>query len=366
MRLQHFFLTALLMMLFVGAAMGEDDSGKAAAVTGPSSRVRISDSPASSDAAEEALTPMPDSGATSSDESCCDEDAQPAFCDYGPRWTATLDATFLQRRRPAATELMVNTEVPAQNLNASDFDFGCNAGLDVFVARHFNDTVGLEVRYFGVDAWNETAGVATTVGDPLRINTVYPLLTAAGDAIEARYRSELNNVEINARVPLCEWLTMLGGFRYLDLDERFDAALPGAEVPFHYEAATRNRLYGAQMGGQALLWNGGGPLSVEGIGKAGIYGNPAVQDSVFRTGVVALPAHDRESHTAFIGEVGLSACYCLTERLSVRGGYRLLWVDGVALATDQVAESDFLFDRGIDASGDAFYHGAFVGLQYVR
>jgi hypothetical protein len=34
--------------------------------------------------------------------------------------------------------------------------------------------------------------------------------------------------------------------------------------------------------------------------------------------------------------------------------------------TDQVAASDFIFDRGINTSGNAFYHGAFVGLQDVR
>ena len=51
-------------------------------------------------------------------------------------------------------------------------------------------------------------------------------------------------------------------------------------------------------------------------------------------------------------------------RLRSSGLYRLLWVDGVALATDQMAASDFLFASGINATGDAFYHGAFVGLQY--
>jgi hypothetical protein len=44
----------------------------------------------------------------------------------------------------------------------------------------------------------------------------------------------------------------------------------------------------------------------------------------------------------------------------------MLWIDGVALATDQVAASDFVFARGLDPTGDVFYHGAFGGVQYVR
>ena len=79
-----------------------------------------------------------------------------------------------------------------------------------------------------------------------------------------------------------------------------------------------------------------------------------------------LYARGTATPTAFVGEVGLTANYCFTDRLSRRGGYRLLWVDSVALATDQVAVSDFIFGHGIRASGDAFYHGALVGLQYVR
>ncbi len=198
------------------------------------------------------------------------------------------------------------------------------------------------------------------------MNTVPPGLTVGtGSSIHARYKSDLQNFEINGRQQLGERLTMLVGFRYLELDERFDAALAGAEFPITYEAATRNRLYGVQFGGQAVLWDGGGPLTIEGVGKAGIFGNRAAQDSAFGAGY---PVHARGTAipTAFVGEIGLSANYCFTDRLSLRGGYRLLWVDGVALATDQVAVSDFIFGGGIRASGDAFYHGAFIGLQYVR
>lgn len=229
------------------------------------------------------------------------------------------DALLLQRRAPAAAELMVNQEAPTQNLNAADFDFSFHAGVDVSVARHFNSCSGVGVRYFGLDPWTSSTSAATTPGAPLHVNTVPPGLTVeAGSSIHARCKSDLQNFEINGRQQLGERLTMLVGFRYLELDERFDAALAGAEFPITYEAATRNRLYGVQFGGQAGLWDGGGPLTIEGVGKAGIFGNRAAQDSKFGAGY-PVPARGTAIPTALVGDIGLSANYCFTDRLSLRG-----------------------------------------------
>ena len=58
--------------------------------------------------------------------------------------------------------------------------------------------------------------------------------------------------------------------------------------------------------------------------------------------------------------------YCLTERLSLRASYNVLWVDSVALASDQIAASNLVLGTGINPDGDVFYHGAMVGLEYRR
>ncbi|MCL4204797.1 MAG: hypothetical protein KJ000_20150 [Pirellulaceae bacterium] len=61
-----------------------------------------------------------------------------------------------------------------------------------------------------------------------------------------------------------------------------------------------------------------------------------------------------------MGEIGITGRYRISQRWSATVGYQLLWINQVALATEQPLGS------GIDASGDTFYHGAAVGLQYVR
>ncbi|MEO8271436.1 MAG: hypothetical protein ABI557_17065, partial [Aureliella sp.] len=71
------------------------------------------------------------------------------------------------------------------------------------------------------------------------------------------------------------------------------------------------------------------------------------------------------SRTAFVAEIGTNGAYCLTDHLSLRGGYRLLWVDGVALVSDQLASSNFYTGNGFNGSGNVFYHGATAGLEYA-
>jgi hypothetical protein len=301
------------------------------------------------------------------DACCCDADeADGEFCDGGPCWTVTADALILQRRDSAETVLIFNTAAPTQHLNASDFDSPFQGGIDVSVARHFAGDNRLEVRYFGLDGWNATADIATTAGDLLQVNAALPVLTTAGIAIRAGRSSDLQNVEVNALHRIGEWLGVSAGFRFAELDEHLTLDLADPPIPFTYDTRTRNRLWGGQIGADLVLWDRGGPVTIEGTGKAGIYADAAAHDSVYTTGVFAPIASERTTSTAFIGELGVNGVCRLTDHLSFRGGYRLLWIDGVALATDQVAVSDFLTHTGIDTSGDAFYHGAFVGLQYVR
>jgi hypothetical protein len=66
-----------------------------------------------------------------------------------------------------------------------------------------------------------------------------------------------------------------------------------------------------------------------------------------------------------VGEAGISVRYCFCENLAVRGDYRAVWVDGVALASEQINATNYLDFSGAATSGDVFYHGSFLGLEYT-
>ena len=282
----------------------------------------------------------------------------------GSLWTVTADALFLERRDPAAVVWADNVANPAQDLTRRISTSVFRPALTC-LTRGFGCDNAIEIRYFGIDDWNATSIATTTPGDLLRVNAAVPVFTFSGDAISGTYASQLHNVEINGLRQLNDRLSLLAGFRYAELDEHAAANLVNSAVPFNYDSTTRNRLFGFQLGGQATLWNQCGPFTLDAVGKAGIFSNSAAQNGAFSTGLVTLPATGRDDRTAFIGEVGVTGTYQLTDHLAVRGGYRLLWIDGVALASDQLSVSDFANNAGFNGSGDAFYHGAFAGLEYV-
>ena len=292
-------------------------------------------------------------------------DAYLSGCGQASAWMATFDVMFLHRSDPKSGVLAFNTTDPSQNLNANDFDFGTEAGIDFSLARSLNNGNVLEVRYFGIDDWDSSLATATTANDLLQFNAAVPIFATAGDAITSNYASELQNVELNLSREVRDWLAVGAGFRFLELEEFGSASLVGAAVPFDYAVATRNRLYGAQAGAQALLY-GGDLVRLDVVGKAGIYGNDAEHRARANTNVATITAAGDDSRTAFVGEIGINGVANLTANLSVRGGYRLLWVDSVALASDQLAASDFFTGAGIDGSGSVFYQGAFVGLELTR
>jgi hypothetical protein len=148
--------------------------------------------------------------------------------------------------------------------------------------------------------------------------------------------------------------------RIVQLHEEFVLGVEAPPLASNLHSNTDNHLYGGQIGGQVDLCPFAGPLAISGIVKAGVYGNYA-DSQLSQTGIVniSLPRTD-DWNTAFVGELGVTAIYPLTDRLSFRGGYQLLYIDGVALATDQPI---FVISPQVDQESSVLYHGALVGLE---
>jgi hypothetical protein len=292
-----------------------------------------------------------------------------AGCNHCPSdiWQITADALFLTRRDPASVALFMDETEDSEVLNADDFHLGVHAGFDVSLTRGMAERFALECRYFGVDHWNASVNVPTTPGTPLySVGASPPVTVPAGTSIAASLSSELHNFELNGRYRGNDRWTLLAGFRYVELDERFAADLIDPPTPFAYQANTQNRLYGGQLGADVLLWDTGGCFTAEAFGKAGIFGNAATNRSSYATDIITRSAIGDRTPVSFLGELGIRGRYHFSQRWSAQAGYQLLWIHQVALATEQVAASDFVFQEGIDASGNSFYHGATVGIQYVR
>jgi hypothetical protein len=295
----------------------------------------------------------------------CDSIGPPRCDARYQHWRITAAAIFLERSTPESFVLAEDTSDPTRSLNADAFNFGFHTGWELSVARPLRTGYEIEFRYFGVDQFDALADVATNpAGALLRINTNPPTFDPNVQSIAARYNSQLQSCELNFRRPCGDWTSLLGGLRYLELDEQLHADLSTPAPTFTYETETRNRLYGGQLGAEAVLWCAN-RLSVDASIKAGLFGNEGHHTTAHNTTTVTDLAIDAADHAAFVGEFGLVGDYYFTDCFSIRLGYQLLWIESVALASEQIAVTDFGSGDGINLNGGVFYHGAYIGFELL-
>ncbi len=276
--------------------------------------------------------------------------------------TVRIGAVFMQRSTPDNIPLVTaNGGAGATILNANDFSFDFEPGVDAtFIYHDCSETWGIEARYLWISEWSSTRNF--TGLNLAGINT-NPFTALGAATLDATYQSELQGFEINLRRRCCSGcVTLLAGFRYVDLDERLDLVFDGV-ILNHW--MTMNDMYGFQLGGEAILYEHCCGLRIEGVGKAGIYGNNAKVGTRLDVVEVLVSQNGGMDHVAFLGELGLSVSYPITCCWRVRAGYHVMWIDGVLLAANQVPITDpnnMMATNMFDYS-DVFYHGASVMLE---
>jgi hypothetical protein len=301
-------------------------------------------------------------------------DPAAGICGCMPRWTVRAGAVLMERSKPDSLVLVTDAFVPGGNvlLNANEFNFDFQLGYEISAIRHgLRGTAwDLEARLLSIDGWNadrgailSPAGAVAQFATPIG-NTFFP------SSVAGSYSSELHSIEINLRRQTRDWLTALAGFRYVELNENGLAVLqdigPGLNL-VNYGIGADNHLWGFQLGADALLLQRG-RFSLEAVGKAGIYGNNCGNRvSITQQVGPSFASNAGDNHTAFVGELGAAGLFALNSHLALRVTYQLMWVDGVALASDQAAVSDPAFGLAtVDTGATAFYHGSFMGLEYKR
>ena len=177
------------------------------------------------------------------------------------------------------------------------------------------------------------------------------------------YATRLYNAELNARWnPRCN-LTMLAGFRWVNLSESLVGTLTPlsfpTEPPF-WNTMTTNNLYGFQIGTDGKIFERG-RFSIGGLAKAGIFDNNADESTGVSTEKQVRPSSASTNHAAFVGETGLQCRYQVTERLTLKAGYQAIWLEGVALAPGQIQETYLTSPTtvqavGVNCNGGVFYH----------
>jgi hypothetical protein len=303
--------------------------------------------------------------------SCC------KLCPCASVWAEGL--ILGRNNRSSDRPLVLDLNTTEDLLGTDDLDFNWTGGFRVGYIHRAGDCWGLELGYLGLFDHSAAAGVAVedslTLPDDfgLQVNNFF-----AADEVDIEYQSDLHSAEANLVHCCCYYdrcgrgtsLEWLGGFRYVNLNEEIGiTADDSAESTSQYSVETRNRLYGAQIGARLRRchrrWNW------ETTGKAGLYGNDMEQ---IQSPIIDFPDFEYRSGqgsddggVAFVGDLNFTGIYQLNPVWGFRLGYNLFWIEGVALAPDQL---DFTNTTGsgtdLEGDGGVFLHGVSVGLEARR
>ena len=267
-------------------------------------------------------------------------------------------------------------------LSTNDLSFQEESGFRITGAYVVAPSTNLEVSYFGTFTWADAAQVTSDTDNLYSVFSEFGTLPFNGflETDEANlhrieYQTQLNNGELNLRH---RWISAdclvhgswLGGVRYLRLSERFrhftQSTLNDGELD--YLVTTKSNLVGVQLGGDAYVCiSPRFKLGVE--AEAGLYGVRSKQRTDITSTTIDPPLREavENDDVAFIGEAGFIALFRITPRLKMRGGYQVLYLNGVALAAENFNPTPPFFGRTpfLNDNGEALYHGATLGFEWT-
>jgi hypothetical protein len=237
--------------------------------------------------------------------------------------------------------------------------------VDLAAIYAAGDCWGCELRFLWLDDW--TAAARTANPSLIDIDTDTATGPWATTTFESLYRSELYTVETNARRAVGK-STLLCGFRYALLDDELLIRGTGGAPNTNARFAAQNDLFGLQLG-VAHDWRSHcESWGVGGFARVGAYYNAINTGAALAIGGAPVGmANDTDASLAFLGEAGINATWRVRQHLMLRVGYRVLVVDGVAIAAEQVDRTSALQlpNPTISAhdGGTLFAHGLHAGVE---
>ncbi|MHB1037022.1 MAG: BBP7 family outer membrane beta-barrel protein [Pirellulales bacterium] len=344
--------------------------------------------------------PCPCHGATSCDACYPDltKSLCPKKCDFflePPRldWYGTMEGAAIRRNPTEAVDFAsLGPGVPVDViLSTRQFDYDLGASGHFMIGRTLGECFQIEGEYLGVVQEQDSAAVRDT--SPNELGGLGNLFSPFGgfgvnpvvgldynNFAEIRYVSALHSAEVNVRrkIPLAPSrlaVSALVGIRYIGLPEDFEyltiSALPtpgGAVNAVH--VTTNNEMIGPQIGARTE-WYLENRWWLNFEIKGAVLNNRAKQTTVY-TNIVDGVGHeytfsDRESHTAFAGDLSLKFVYRWTPNISTHLGYQAMFLQDLALAPNNFNRNVNILTQGpaeLNHDSASIYHGPFAGIDF--
>lgn len=231
---------------------------------------------------------------------------------------------------------------------------------------------GWEMSFTGVFEWDRRDSRSPNDGSLTSLFAAgAPIVPADFDAFNGADRqiqtheSEYWSLEMNKTIIGWDVAKILYGVRYIDYDDNYSytSVHPANNVGF-MNGRTANSMIGAQLGLEMLY-----PISSHGFvdfrSRGGIYLNMVDSDVLLvNDGSTILRNHAEDDDIAGVFELGTGVRYELGKMLTVRSGFEMWYLAGVASATDQVSQVVTTgMGRNIDIDDDVFVFGLTLGAE---
>jgi hypothetical protein len=310
------------------------------------------------------------------------------------RTETVFDVLFLERNngttnQPLVEEGPLGPDPGSPVFTTRDMVFATAPGVRLFHRQRHCDGDGWEIGYWGLFGMfgDHRADLAEGLAIPGDLGLAVPGWQTA-ESVQAGYSSALNVVELNlfsghewstttcnprdpchreTRLTTIDWI---GGLFWAGVDETafLRVTADAGEPSTAYRVATSSNMFGAQVGVRGRRqW---GLWALEGFWKLGLGGSwlhsstspitsSLVPDFEYRPGRSA-----STTNTGFLSSMNVTAIRPLGDNWSLRAGYNLAWLSGLALAPNQFDFTDTISSgTGIQGAGGMFLAGASLGLE---
>ncbi len=276
----------------------------------------------------------------------------------GVCWSAAVDVLALSRSPGPGVTLARNAAgatLSGNDLNP-DLEIGYRGSLMMDAGDHAWQFVYLHQN------WATSAGLAGNV------NSVVGTTDFTGAAsVLAESETTLNSIELNYLRCHHSFTPWSLGLRYVSLRDRFQLNSGAAGSRSDYRIRTNNDLFGVQAG-RSINYTYGQWEFFAGA-KAGLYLNSANQRVRLldnNNTVLRRSYSDSDASVAFLGELNLMATYNIHPHVAIRGGYQVLWLEGISEAPSQFLSSSPATQAAtnIDTHDGLFAHGFYGGIEF--
>lgn len=281
------------------------------------------------------------------------------------KWIAGFDVLYMFRVGEQGRGVIYRQTDNAELFSMSDFDFDGQFAYRAYGQYNIAPRWGIEGVYTRLqNDWNSSAIVTDGVVPdvlPIELRAANIAVLSPTEPFVVNYTTEFQSGEINTKYYLNDWsVALIGGFRWVEVDERFSAVVANTVDPFSID--TSNQMFGGQFGVESQHWLGYGVLRLDISLKGGAYTN----SSSVQTAQVGIGGASNSSDAiAWLGEAEIGLTMPIFRHGNLRAGYRVIHMAGLAIAADQLNTADLVVpETQINNDGQALYHGVSLGFEY--